>query len=129
MKGLDELTKTSYEIIDKQHKGLTDAINEYILADDSRPDKYNFFIEKLSGLSKEHFETEEMLMIQSGYENYYSHKMEHDRFLRKLFSFSFDNREMLFGFLRDWLQSHLELKDMKLTQFLIQTNFQKASSQ
>jgi len=118
MKHIDELEKTNIHIIDAQHDQITSEINNYYSGTEPDAEAFNTFIGKLSEMAAEHFITEEKLMRESKYENYYSHKMEHDRFLGKVKRFGADNKEELFIFLRDWLSNHFILKDKRLGMFL-----------
>lgn len=124
MNSISELEKTNIKIIDDQHEQITNATNTFFGSGAITPESFEVFLSELKELVKLHFSTEEKLMIDFKYENYYSHKQEHDRFLRKVNNYSFDYKEDLFIFINDWLNSHLVMKDQKLGKFLLEKSQQ-----
>lgn len=118
MKQMIELHRTKVSIMDQQHDEMADAVNKYFSKDDNSKESFTLFLENIGKLAKIHFAAEEKLMIDWRYENFYSHKQEHDRFLRKVNSYGIKDKDELFVFIRDWLNNHLLMKDIKLGKFL-----------
>ncbi|MCX7875959.1 MAG: hemerythrin family protein [Melioribacteraceae bacterium] len=114
--------KTNFALIDKQHKHFVDLVNKLYSSSinfkfDDTDKLFNQLIEYLSF----HFKTEEQLMQETKFEGYYSHKLEHDRFLRKLNKIynsfiknKFELDKDFFLTLKNWFKNHLELNDKKM---------------
>ena len=113
--------------IDNQHKDIFILINElYDLSEKNKSaDHLLIVIQEILSKSIHHFTTEESLMQKYNFLNYYSHKIEHDRFIRKIKEF-IENDEAedkllkpdFLLFLRNWLTGHIETKDKNLGIFL-----------
>lgn len=113
--------------IDNQHKEIVNLINElHDLSEKKKSIDHSLFvIREILSKSIHHFTTEESLMQKYNFINYYSHKIEHDRFIRKVREFV-ENDESedkllipdFLLFLRNWLTSHIESKDKNLGIFL-----------
>lgn len=112
--------------VDAQHSGMINIVNE-MHQHLSIPDQ-NKHIELFEGLVEllvEHCNTEEYYMKEYDYPGYISHKLEHDRFVKKITNFSNSvktnedkmNLEMLKS-LKKWFFNHLELNDRKLGEYL-----------
>jgi len=76
-------------------------------------------IEEILSKSIHHFTCEEIFMQKIKFEGYYSHKLEHDRAIRKIKEFlkKFDKISEIENFtifLKNWFTNHLELKDKNL---------------
>lgn len=117
--------KIGIQKIDSQHKEIFDNVNFLFEIKDHEKKEilasYDSLLEKL----KDHFSTEEMFMKEHKAINYISHKLEHDRAYNKYFNYyvafksnkkDFDS-EILIS-MRNWLESHLIKKDMKLSSLL-----------
>ncbi len=114
------------EIIDKQHRQLIDFANELF---QHLGDSYNWKIESLMKRLTEHlrlhFDTEEELMKSHKYENYISHKLEHDRYYKKVLDYEVslkDGNEVVslefLNSIKNWFINHLDFNDKKLGRFL-----------
>lgn len=118
-----------YEIgipkIDSQHKHLVELCNrlhESIVSDNPLDQKH-----QLAATLKEcvayvgtHFKDEETLLTAAGYENFPSHKAQHDTFTKKVLETAqnFNAQDRLAAikfvkFLYEWLISHISYEDKK----------------
>jgi len=113
------------EKIDLQHKHLFEIANRIYetLKNQFCIDKYDKILEILKELEEYtiyHFKEEEDYMKEIGYENYFLHKIEHQKFINKLketdlekIDFNQDGYLLdLLNFISDWLVKHI-LKDDK----------------
>ncbi|HDQ15076.1 MAG TPA: bacteriohemerythrin [Sediminispirochaeta sp.] len=114
--------------IDEQHKKLIQMLNNLFTAL-KNDEEANYLRQMLKGLAEytvEHFQYEEDLMQEHGYDGYAEHKAEHDRFVSKVSEFrkKFDSDdedlaiEML-DFISDWIQGHIMGTDKKYSPFLL----------
>ncbi len=115
------------KLIDSQHKELNDIINELYELDPAKDAKkirnlLNDFIDKL----EEHFDTENNLMKETSYPGYFSHKLEHERALRKYTSWADQilkkkkpevDKEFFASYKR-WFENHHNFQDSRLGTFL-----------
>ncbi len=119
------------EVIDKQHKGLFDLLNN--LSSEFDEQKENRLLEgtleKLFDYTKYHFSTEEYLMRKANYSDYQKHKNEHDEFIKKVKDFIsnfIDGKETLtsdiIDFLMEWIKKHIAEVDRKYVPFLKNKN-------
>jgi len=114
-------------IVDNQHKGLVNLINELHQAMIARMGK-EVLGKTLSSLIKytqAHFKAEEGILKSNQYPDFGSHKAEHDRFTGTVLSFQekFKKNEIgltveLMEFLKDWLIKHIVGVDKKYAPFL-----------
>ena len=112
--------------VDEQHEKFVSVANElYKNLGSEKRWKTEMLLKKLTELTKLHFITEEKIMKESNYEGFFSHKLEHDRFLNKLVSFANNfeqgEEEVTMKFLqsvKNWLINHLELNDRKIGVYL-----------
>jgi len=123
-----DLFVTGNPLVDHQHQALFEAINGFddALASGAGPQRIDELLTFLEGYTKEHFATEEFLMIRAGFPNLDTHKGEHERLLTRV-KFIVDLRnqdpalvppEGLSKFLGDWLQNHILLWDLTFFNFL-----------
>jgi len=114
--------------IDEQHQSMVLLVNnlydKIISADKKMIQDYLYrFLEVV----EVHFETEENLMRSTKFPGYISHKLEHDRFYKKiltstdLFSKGLETigTEQLKGIKR-WFFNHIELSDKKCGKYFIE---------
>lgn len=117
--------------MDSQHKEMVDIVNKLFsyFQSDNKSDFKKTFNDLLKLLSA-HFEYEEKLMKETHFEGYYSHKLEHDRFLRKLNKinlllsknkFELDNN--FFINTKNWFFNHLELNDKKCGEYFVKMGY------
>lgn len=120
-----EKENCNVRIIDEQHKKIVTVANElYNLLGSDKKWKIESLVKDLVETAKEHFETEEKLMTENKFLGFYSHKLEHESFLNKLYSFkqAFDggNQDVTLKFLmtlKNWMINHLELNDKKCCEY------------
>ncbi|MGD8782063.1 MAG: bacteriohemerythrin [Ignavibacteria bacterium] len=114
------------QVIDEQHKQTIDLANELHR---HLGESYNWRIESIMKRLIEHlrihFDTEEFLMKSHKYESYISHKLEHDRYYKKVQSYETALKEgnevislEFLNSLRTWFRNHLRLNDQKLGKYL-----------
>ncbi len=130
-----ELEKSEYvnvQIIDEQHKKFAELIDElYELLGLNKPETTKYILNQLITELQIHFNTEETFMKETKYVNFFSHKMEHDRFLKKIEDFRNGllqgtdklNLELLKS-CKTWFHNHIKLNDKKLGDFLVEQNIQ-----
>jgi hemerythrin len=112
--------------IDEQHQQMAKTVNElYSLLGTNKKEAKKYLIKKLIDDVKIHFDTEEQLMKSGKFVNYFSHKLEHDRFSNEMKSFysnySRGQADISLEFLnkiKRWMVNHIEINDRKLGSFL-----------
>lgn len=116
--------------IDKQHRKLFEIgsrINDLAFAKDGY-DHYDEIMEVLHELrdyTEYHFNYEEKLMDQYGYESIEKHKFEHFFVVKKLKKFENDDLEFnqkelvlsLMEFISNWISDHILKEDMTYSDF------------
>ena len=113
--------KVQIRHIDKQHENMCQIINKIYNAREKN--KYSVVgtqLRKFLDLLKLHFAYEEDLMKQTKFTGYITHKLEHDRVLKKIEAIailypkdaSILTIEILDG-LKNWFYNHLEISDRK----------------
>ncbi len=118
----DSSLSVNVEEVDRQHKKLVDLINE--LHDAMRVGKakevMGKVIKELVDYTVQHFSLEEKKMQEFQYENYPSHKIEHDQFVAKAAGLQKDFAAGkvtitldTMTFLKDWLTKHIMGTDKK----------------
>lgn len=121
MQWSDDLSVSVSEI-DSQHKKLVDLINILHAAMLAKQGKtvLEKTLDELAACTVCHFRTEEKYMQEFGYPAYFSHKKEHDAFVRKVADFQkeFSSGKLGFSvgimnFLKDWITNHIMGADNK----------------
>ncbi len=116
----------SVKDIDDQHKKIAMIISDLhqSIAVDNR-ELQRHLLKNLVDATKSHFDTEENYMKQFSFIHYYSHKLEHDKFLNKVKKFKDDweegNEQVNLVFLnscKKWFFNHIEMNDRKTGKFL-----------
>ena len=116
------------KLIDDQHKGLVDLVNEMFNHATGNAayerDYFNKVIHEVVKYVKNHFATEEKIMLAAKFSGYINHKKEHDNFILtiienirdyeagKRFTLSTFTR-----FLKDWILSHIALIDKQYFEY------------
>ena len=114
--------------IDDQHKGLVDLVNEmFNHVTGNNLQEHNYFdrvIQEAVNYVKNHFVTEEKIMLTTKFPGYVEHKKEHENFVLaivenikdykagKRFTLSTFTR-----FLKDWVLSHIALVDKQYFEY------------
>ena len=115
--------------MDMQHKILVELVNELCEAIKSGKgnDVLGGVLNGLITYTKTHFKAEEKLMQQYGYPNFPGHKKLHDELTsqavelnEKIKSGQAVTAVSVGNFLKDWLQNHIMIEDMKYGQFIAQ---------
>lgn len=118
--------KVNVKIIDTQHQSMVKIVNN-IHSHLEKNEQYNPFgdLQTLINEIKFHFETEERLMKENNFLGFYSHKLEHDRFINQLLknydSLKSGNPKIVLEQLtriKKWFYNHLDLSDKKCGAFL-----------
>lgn len=118
--------ETGNQIIDNQHKGLIDLINDLnLIASKQQTGKTQHtpeledIVSDLSTYAKNHFSTEETIMKDMHYPKIAQHHKLHETFTLKINEFQkrFFNEEadvsdQLCNYLNNWLLTHIEKEDM-----------------
>jgi len=110
------------KLIDDQHKGLVDLVNEmfnHVTGNDVQERNYfNRVIKEAVAYVKNHFATEEKIMLATKFSGYAEHKKEHENFVlavvENIRDYESGKRHTLSTFtrfLKDWILSHVALVD------------------
>jgi hemerythrin len=118
----------NFEVIDTQHKGLVEMINDLIRGcEGGKVTQDVLFIKTLRKAveyAQVHFTTEEKYMQQARYPDFAVHKKEHEAFVSevvkqlKAFEEGRNDPVVLVGFLKDWLFNHIAGSDKKYAPYL-----------
>ncbi len=119
-----ELTENeivNIEEVDMQHRKIAELINKLHKELGAKSEGESMrLLKDLKDALREHFDTEENLMKEHNYVNFFSHKMEHDRFYNKVSDYAGEIKEgkikLDLEFLksaRRWFFNHFELNDKK----------------
>jgi len=116
------------KVIDDQHKELINIVNDIFSHATGREwEEHEYFkdiIKQAVDYIKNHFATEEKIMISTKYNGYEAHKKIHEEFILKVVQTAKDyetgKRLTLtnFGyFLKDWVLSHVAVMDKKYSDY------------
>ncbi len=119
--------KINFKLIDNQHKDFINLINKlYNSSIHKNYNDANNLLNQIVNFLNYHFSTEEKLMIETKYEGYYSHKLEHDRYLKKLkemqknyFKGNIIPDLDFFEGIKNWFANHLEMNDKKMGNYFV----------
>jgi hemerythrin len=109
-------------LIDSQHKKLLTIINDLHTAMKAGKSKeiMQKIIDDLVMYTKEHFKTEEDIMLRAKYSGFPEHKVEHDLLAKKVVDFQNNFRlgkaalsMDVMKFLNEWLINHIQKSDQK----------------
>jgi len=129
--------KCGVKLIDDQHKGLVDLLNEiYAHVTGNNVQEHDYFnkvIREAVKYVKSHFATEERIMRATKFAGYAEHKKEHDNFIlslvEKINDYKAGNRytlSTLARFLKDWVMSHIAFVDKLDFEFMKNSARRKA---
>ena len=110
------------KVIDDQHKGLLDFVNDlFNHSSGNETEERTYFkdvIQQVVQYIKDHFATEEKLMVATKFSGYAAHKKAHDEFtltvINSVKEFESGKRlvlEKLAYFLKDWVLEHIAVMD------------------
>ncbi len=113
--------------MDDQHKKLIETINflyDKHQANASKMDVMGAF-DRLMSYAQKHFKNEEDLMEKIAFPNVQTHKLTHDRFIRKMKTYYTDFQttqdrlpDGFFTFLKVWVSSHFKGIDAKYAEHM-----------
>lgn len=124
--------KTEFEIgiekIDNEHKKLFEIANKgyELLKNDFYIDKYGKILDiiyELRDYAQYHFLEEENYLASIGYKKLFTHKMEHDDFIKKINEVNLgkmdENQDKyllaILDFIVNWIKEHILIKDKEYT--------------
>jgi hemerythrin len=123
----DEKYATGNPDVDAQHKqlfGMVNGLHEALVAGHGK-DKMGPTLKGVAAYTVEHFRTEELLMLESGYPGFPEHKRKHEQLLGQVgqLAADFDAGKLtlpltLARFLADWITHHIEEEDQKMAAWL-----------
>jgi hemerythrin len=125
------------KLIDDQHKGLLDFVNDLFnhSTGDEAAERFYFteVIHQAVQYVKEHFQTEEKIMIATKFPGYAEHKKIHDEFtltvIKSVKDFESGKRlvlEKFARFLKDWVLTHVAVMDVQYAQYFKKIATRKA---
>jgi hemerythrin len=112
--------------IDDQHKKLVSMVNQLHAAMLKGEGKtvVGPILAELTAYTVYHFSTEEEYMEKYAYPNLHSHRLEHQRFVKRVgeFKTSYDAETIglsneVMHFLADWLKDHIQGTDKKFSPY------------
>lgn len=123
---VSEYESVNISSIDSQHLRIIKIINTlHDVMGFEAENTINLLLKQLKKVLQKSFETEEKYMKQANVVNYISHKLEHDRYLKKISEYSekveSGNAKIDEGFvksLRNWFLNHQEFKDKRIGKVL-----------
>jgi hemerythrin len=126
------------KLIDDQHKVLVNLINEmFNHITGNNVQEYDYFdkvIQEAVRYVKNHFATEERIMLATKYSGYAEHKKEHDSFIlvvvENIHDYKAGKRLTLSAFtrfLRDWALSHIAMVDKQYFEYFKKIATRKAN--
>jgi len=117
------------KLIDDQHKQLVDMVNDivtHVAGNEEQEKRYlSEILQKVARYIKEHFATEEKIMITTKFSGYAVHKNAHEKFTQtvaeNIKNFASGKRlsPVFFSrFLKDWILSHIAVMDKQYFEYL-----------
>lgn len=113
-------------ILDEQHKTMVDLTNQlHDLLDTNSKTKIKETLKNIVDETKNHFETEDKLMVETKLPLFFSHKQEHERFynkLNKLYDEIKSGKKLTLDDLKTikiWFLNHMDFKDKNLAKHII----------
>ncbi|MBC2582186.1 bacteriohemerythrin [Clostridium sp. DJ247] len=107
-------------IIDNQHKQLFEIADRAykLLKNEFITDKYDKIVEIIDELKTYtvfHFRTEEEYMLSIGYKKYFSHRVEHDDFIKQINDFDLEKIDLnqdkniieILELIVNWIDKHI----------------------
>ncbi|MBC2582407.1 bacteriohemerythrin [Clostridium sp. DJ247] len=116
--------ETGVDFVDEQHKKLFEIGDRAyeLLSNDLYVDKYDRIldiVEELKSYTVFHFTSEEEYLLKEGYKDFFSHKVEHDSFIKKINDVDLNKVDHeqnqyimeLLEFIFKWIDGHILVKD------------------
>jgi len=125
------------KLVDDQHKGLINFVNDlFNHANGNEAEERAYFkdvIQQAVQYIKEHFHTEEKLMVSTKFPGYMEHKKIHDKFtltvVKSVKDFEAGKRlvlEKFAYFLKDWVLTHVAVEDVQYAAYFKKIATRKA---
>jgi hemerythrin len=119
-----------FPLIEQQHQGLLrlfKKLNDAVKNNDPRNDIFQI-IDEVIAFTRLHFETEEQLMIQSGYADVEWHKNKHQELIQDALKLkgklAYVGEEMFTDWLNHWpfarVQAHIQYADKQFEDLILQ---------
>jgi len=126
----DERFILGIPVIDRQHKELVETTNKLHYACLRNAETANELFIKTAGKAveyvKQHFSTEEKMMILFNFSGYKAHKLEHESFIKEILNQSMSYKggrqiapRRFVYFLKDWILSHIAVCDKRFTSYIL----------
>ena len=125
----DDSMSVGVASLDAQHKELIATADEFAKAffDGNSQQVMGRILSRLIAFTKTHFQAEENLMIQYGFEGFYQHREEHKELTRQILELQerHENGDRnvpveTFNFLRIWFMHHILEIDMLYKEFFVE---------
>jgi methyl-accepting chemotaxis protein/hemerythrin len=122
----DERFDVKIKLFNDQHQALIATFYKlfYVLYQQDPGNSVNQVMGELEDYAFHHFQEEENLFSKYGYPESEEHVAEHDEFRKKIAELSEkikENRQKasveLLGYLKDWVENHVEGTDKKYSEF------------
>jgi hemerythrin len=123
----DNIFSVHIKEIDEQHKKLVHLINSLYdaMKAGQGKDVLHHILAELIDYTKNHFSKEEKMMSQYAYPAAALHKIEHDKFTKKVMTMQKDLEQGnavlsmdVLQFLKDWLLQHIQKTDKQYSPYL-----------
>lgn len=115
--------------LDAQHQNLANMVNDLCLAMEAQKDRAVIEEDFQTFLlyTVQHFQYEERLLVEAGYDEADAHKKEHDELQAEVMELKqkFDDNKTgsvamdILAYLRNWLLQHIEESDRKFVPHLL----------
>ena len=121
-------------LLDSQHKKLVAIINELHTAIKVArgTEIIHTIFDELIWYTKEHFRTEEQIMLKFNFPAFNEHKIEHEKLIDQVLILQKDFKEgkkpitmETMNFLKNWLINHIESTDKKYKDFIVGNSLNK----
>ncbi|CAH1784960.1 unnamed protein product [Owenia fusiformis] len=104
----DNTFKVFYDHLDGEHQNLFASIFD-LAENKNSQDALN----KLIGVAKDHFDSEEVMMKQKDFHDHDNHKEAHDGFLDKVKGWKLPVNDDQVKYAKNWLVHHIKVTDFK----------------
>ena len=133
--GWSQKIETGVKVLDDQHRQYFSLVNDYLATAakaTTNDDRHSELVERLNFLRRyaiEHFDTEQKIMKDAGYQDYQQHLEEHKYFLMHvgaLYKQTCNEEQSdkltreVYYYTLEWFIGHIQFTDMKMVEFLKQ---------